>query len=242
IWYLRQASNNDHQRSRSIVQRIIRITIETNGLTCLFAIADAILFVALPADSWHVVPNLSLVKLYFNGCLVSLNARTAFHQPTSGQFSGSYNPHTPAPKYSTQGQTNSSDLITPATLGSSYGSNGSPVNEKKGFSFGLNRGTSGSGDARRARVEGVQVTTVSETVTRIGSRDEIDMEKGLQAAPAQAFELSSIAHNGQNPARASEESGGQVVVPTLGHAYSNGSGNVGAPTSMGGTAVPREWA
>ncbi|GAA6042379.1 hypothetical protein JCM8097_004485 [Rhodosporidiobolus ruineniae] len=71
IYYLKRASQGDHQRSANIVRRILTVTIECNGLTCLFAIADAVLFLAMPEQSWHVIPNLSLVKLYFNGVLVS---------------------------------------------------------------------------------------------------------------------------------------------------------------------------
>lgn len=32
---------------------------------------DAILFLALPGESWHVIPQFVLVKLYFNSVLVS---------------------------------------------------------------------------------------------------------------------------------------------------------------------------
>ena len=48
------------------------------GLVCatfVVALVDAILFAAYPKASWHVIPNLCLVKLYFNSMLVSLNSR-----------------------------------------------------------------------------------------------------------------------------------------------------------------------
>lgn len=53
IFYLKRASRGDHQRSSSMVSRILLVTVETNGLTCLFAIADAILFAVVPDQSWH---------------------------------------------------------------------------------------------------------------------------------------------------------------------------------------------
>ncbi|BGP52024.1 hypothetical protein JCM10450v2_007995 [Rhodotorula kratochvilovae] len=101
IMYLRKATKDDYQTSSPIVERIIRITIETNGLTCIFAIIDAILFVAMPQDSWHVLPNLSLVKLYFNGLLVSLNSRKALQtQSARGDGNNNGTPvDTPAPRY-----------------------------------------------------------------------------------------------------------------------------------------------
>ncbi len=55
--------------------KILTHTIETNGLTFAVALVDAILFAAYPNASWHVIPNLCLVKLYFNSMLVSLNSR-----------------------------------------------------------------------------------------------------------------------------------------------------------------------
>ncbi|GAA5945091.1 hypothetical protein JCM10213_001555 [Rhodosporidiobolus nylandii] len=255
IYYLRAATSNDHQRSTSIVQKIIRLTVETNGLTCLFAVADAILFVAMPAASWHVIPNLSLVKLYTNGCLVSLNARKAFQQPyphSGAQLSGSY-ANGPAPKYSPGSNSAASPgLITPGGLNSSYGAS-SPQNEKRGFTFGLNRSRPGSGE-RRNIVNGVHVETHTETVTRVASRDDSsDLEKGLDRDTAQAFELECVTH------RADSQEEGHHVVPTLPHAYAanapqstststlpvtNTNPTTGAPaphsTGMGG-AIPREW-
>ncbi|TNY17414.1 hypothetical protein DMC30DRAFT_120475 [Rhodotorula diobovata] len=99
ITYLRQAIKSDYQHSSPIVDRIIRCTVETNGITAVFAIIDAALFVALPQDSWHVLPNLSLVKLYFNGLLVSLNSRKVVEQ-SQGSGSDKASPFgTPAPGY-----------------------------------------------------------------------------------------------------------------------------------------------
>lgn len=57
------------------MSKILRNTIETNGLTLCIAILDALLFALFPQASWHVIPNLALVKLYFNSVLVSLNSR-----------------------------------------------------------------------------------------------------------------------------------------------------------------------
>ncbi|KAM0749903.1 hypothetical protein T439DRAFT_381452 [Meredithblackwellia eburnea MCA 4105] len=77
FWALREArsqNGSEFQRTSSLIDTIIRNTIETNGLTTLFAIIDAILFGA-SSQAWHVIPNLCLVKLYYNSLLVSLNSR-----------------------------------------------------------------------------------------------------------------------------------------------------------------------
>ncbi|KAM0789933.1 hypothetical protein ACM66B_006773 [Microbotryomycetes sp. NB124-2] len=75
IFYLRRAVDKDHGRINTLVDRILRNTIETNGLTMMIAIIDAILFLQNPHAGWHVIPNFLLVKTYFNSVLVSLNSR-----------------------------------------------------------------------------------------------------------------------------------------------------------------------
>ncbi|GAA6042363.1 hypothetical protein JCM8097_004478 [Rhodosporidiobolus ruineniae] len=221
IYYLKRASQGDHQRSANIVRRILTVTIECNGLTCLFAIADAVLFLAMPEQSWHVIPNLSLVKLYFNGVLVSLNVRSQLNQPTTNVSYSS-----PAPKYSSTA--GSPNLITPATLGETYnagaGANASSTNtgsvssEKRGgFGlFGRSRPTSrdgGSSGKKSNAAQGVQVTTVQETITRGSSNgDTDDLEKGLDPKTAQAFELDTVSSRNA----ASDVSAGAPTVP---HVY-----------------------
>jgi len=54
----------------SVLNKIIQLTVETNGLTAAVAVIDAVLFATL-TTSWHVLPNLCLIKLYFNSLLVS---------------------------------------------------------------------------------------------------------------------------------------------------------------------------
>ncbi|SCV74792.1 BQ2448_7821 [Microbotryum intermedium] len=82
IYYLRRASNaNEFSKTHTIVTRIIRRTIETNALTMLVAVADAILFIIDPGLAWHVIPNFLLVKLYFNSLLVSLVNRPSLTTP-----------------------------------------------------------------------------------------------------------------------------------------------------------------
>ncbi|GAA5880013.1 hypothetical protein JCM8547_004848 [Rhodosporidiobolus lusitaniae] len=242
IYYLRRASKGDYQRSASIVKRILTVTIETNGLTCMFAILDAVLFLTMPEQSWHVIPNLSLVKLYFNGLLVSLNCRRAFNQnPLSAQTADSYVPHgTPAPKYSpdiSNGSGPSPDVITPATLGHAYGS---PSNEKRGF---FSRSGSRSGEARK---EAIQVHTTQEVITRVSDNGD-DLEKNLlDQQTAQAFELTSVKHS-------SNDLNAVHIVPTvphIPHAYTATATGLTPPDtaqpsstgqSMAG-AIPREWA
>ncbi|KAM0749904.1 hypothetical protein T439DRAFT_357419 [Meredithblackwellia eburnea MCA 4105] len=84
VAYLRRTTGA-YQKTNSVIYTILLQTVETNGLTMSIALLDAILFAA-SNESWHVIPNLCLVKLYFNSLLVSLNSRKELK--TSLQHSG----------------------------------------------------------------------------------------------------------------------------------------------------------
>lgn len=58
----------------TIAGRLLRSTIANNGATALCSTIDAVLFLKL-SSSWHVFPQLLLVKLYVNSLLVWLNSR-----------------------------------------------------------------------------------------------------------------------------------------------------------------------
>ncbi|KAI5481306.1 hypothetical protein MNV49_004928 [Pseudohyphozyma bogoriensis] len=73
VVFLRRAKA-DFQRSNTVLDHIIRNTIENNGLSLVVALINAVLFATL-STSWHVAANLTLTKLYFNSLLVSLNSR-----------------------------------------------------------------------------------------------------------------------------------------------------------------------
>ncbi|KDE06333.1 hypothetical protein MVLG_03371 [Microbotryum lychnidis-dioicae p1A1 Lamole] len=90
VYYLRRASSTiEYSKTHTVIARIIRRTIETNALTMLVAVTDAILFSTGPGLAWHVIPNFLLVKLYFNSLLVSLVNRPSLTTPNgSDQFLG----------------------------------------------------------------------------------------------------------------------------------------------------------
>ncbi|ORY58017.1 hypothetical protein BCR35DRAFT_309562 [Leucosporidium creatinivorum] len=73
VFYLAK-SKAEMTATNGVLNKIIQLTIETNGLTAAVAVIDAVLFATL-TTSYHVIPNLCLIKLYFNSLLVSLNAR-----------------------------------------------------------------------------------------------------------------------------------------------------------------------
>ncbi|KAL0573596.1 hypothetical protein V5O48_008355 [Marasmius crinis-equi] len=62
-------------KSDELVDRIIRLTIQTGALTSMWALADLITFLAIPGQAVHLVFQLSMVKLYTHSLMSSLNSR-----------------------------------------------------------------------------------------------------------------------------------------------------------------------
>jgi len=57
------------------INRIIRLTVQTGAITAVAALADLILFLALPATTLNFIPDFPLSKLYTISLLSTLNAR-----------------------------------------------------------------------------------------------------------------------------------------------------------------------
>lgn len=63
-WYLRKARMlSNYTDTSNMITKIIYTTVETNGLTAIVALADAVLF-SKSTSNWHVAINLPLLKLY----------------------------------------------------------------------------------------------------------------------------------------------------------------------------------
>jgi len=99
VWYLR-SHRTGFKGSDMIVDRIIRITMQTGLLTSITAIINIVLFVSDPTGT-HFLVNLPLCKLYSNSLFSTLNARGSwkFSESSSSQHSagaayrlGSLNP------------------------------------------------------------------------------------------------------------------------------------------------------
>ncbi|KAF5360581.1 hypothetical protein D9756_005179 [Leucocoprinus leucothites] len=71
---LRRRHKNESRKTDMLIDRIIRLTMQTNVLTAVVAIVDTIVYLADP-DGTHFVFNLNLSHLYSNSLMSSLNAR-----------------------------------------------------------------------------------------------------------------------------------------------------------------------
>ncbi|PIL22821.1 hypothetical protein GSI_15516 [Ganoderma sinense ZZ0214-1] len=88
VWHLRKnktgMSITDH-----LIDRIIRMTVQTGLLTAVCAVINLILFLLVPSG-WHLLFNLPLSKLYTNSLLSSLNSRRGWKYDTSDVVSASH--------------------------------------------------------------------------------------------------------------------------------------------------------
>lgn len=61
---LLNASHQQHKQTNDIVKRIVRLTVETNGLSTVVAIISIILFYGTPNTTYFICPTMVLAKLY----------------------------------------------------------------------------------------------------------------------------------------------------------------------------------
>ncbi|KAK0236496.1 hypothetical protein EDD85DRAFT_643368 [Armillaria nabsnona] len=73
-YYLMRSTTN-FRRTRLLVTRIIRLTIETGSVTALAAVLNFVLFMALPHQTFFITPGLLRSGLYANTIYVVLNSR-----------------------------------------------------------------------------------------------------------------------------------------------------------------------
>ncbi|KAF8911239.1 hypothetical protein CPB85DRAFT_1304376 [Mucidula mucida] len=87
VWYLRRHKTG-FQGSDELVDRIIRLTIQTGLVTSICAIIDLVLFLVNPSGL-HLIFNFPLCKLYTNTLLSSLNSRSGWSYSHSNPDSNS---------------------------------------------------------------------------------------------------------------------------------------------------------
>ncbi|MBW0502245.1 hypothetical protein O181_041960 [Austropuccinia psidii MF-1] len=76
-------SKKGFQKTNNLLDRLIALTVKTNGITFTVAVLDLIFF-SMFNNASHAAPNLCLVKLYFNSLLVSLNSRESLAENFGG--------------------------------------------------------------------------------------------------------------------------------------------------------------
>ncbi|RPD77502.1 hypothetical protein L226DRAFT_521153 [Lentinus tigrinus ALCF2SS1-7] len=83
VWHLRR-NKTGMALTDGIINKIIRMTVQTGLITALCAIIDLILFIVSPTGL-HLIFNLPLSKLYTNSLMSSLNSRSGWQYSDSSQ-------------------------------------------------------------------------------------------------------------------------------------------------------------
>ncbi|KAK0480978.1 hypothetical protein EDD18DRAFT_1337096 [Armillaria luteobubalina] len=73
-YYLMRRNTGFH-RTRVLVTKIIRLTIETGSVTAIVTLLTFILFIGFPGHTYHSAPALLVPKLYANAIYMVLNSR-----------------------------------------------------------------------------------------------------------------------------------------------------------------------
>ncbi|KAI0043431.1 hypothetical protein FA95DRAFT_399951 [Auriscalpium vulgare] len=88
VWHLR-GHKRGFKASDDILDRIIRLTVQTGMITSIWAIVDLAVYLSIPTGV-HLIFNFALSKLYSNSLLSSLNSRGGWKYGTqSGEESSS---------------------------------------------------------------------------------------------------------------------------------------------------------
>ncbi|KAK0486451.1 hypothetical protein IW261DRAFT_1604591 [Armillaria novae-zelandiae] len=73
--YYLMRSNTSFRRTRMLVTKLIRLTVETGSVTAAVALLNLILFFAFPHQTFYGTPALIMTKLYANTVYMVLNSR-----------------------------------------------------------------------------------------------------------------------------------------------------------------------
>ncbi|KAJ7151362.1 hypothetical protein C8R43DRAFT_1067569 [Mycena crocata] len=83
-------NSSSFNRTRAVVTKIIRLSIETSAITAFTAIVNLILYFALPMTAFHLIPQFSICRVYTITVLVTLLGRDDLRKAlteTSAAFS-----------------------------------------------------------------------------------------------------------------------------------------------------------
>ncbi|KAK0185422.1 hypothetical protein F5146DRAFT_1070089 [Armillaria mellea] len=83
VWYLYRGHKTGFEQSDELMDRIIRLTVQTGLITSICAMLDLITFLAIASPNVHIIFTGMLGKLYTNALMSSLNARSGWSYSTS---------------------------------------------------------------------------------------------------------------------------------------------------------------
>ncbi|KAG8857465.1 hypothetical protein FRB96_005765 [Tulasnella sp. 330] len=79
VWNLANRKTR-FKKTETVVSRIVRLTFTTSSLTATIAVINVILYLGLPGKAYHLLPQLSMGKLYVISTMVTLASRTELRE------------------------------------------------------------------------------------------------------------------------------------------------------------------
>ncbi|KAF8504075.1 hypothetical protein JB92DRAFT_3145754 [Gautieria morchelliformis] len=85
VWSLHKRRTG-YSATDDLLNKLIRLTLQTGAITAISATLDVVLFLAVPGTTLNFIFNFSLSKLYTNSLLSTLNARAGWNNLTGDQL------------------------------------------------------------------------------------------------------------------------------------------------------------
>ncbi|KAG9040963.1 hypothetical protein FS837_012907, partial [Tulasnella sp. UAMH 9824] len=92
IWSITRVKSR-FRKTETIIARIIRLTFQTSALTATIAVLNVILYLALPGEAYHLLPQMIMGKMqvhYVISVMVTLSARTGMREIMEGNAGTTY--------------------------------------------------------------------------------------------------------------------------------------------------------
>ncbi|KAJ7176114.1 hypothetical protein C8R43DRAFT_975024 [Mycena crocata] len=120
-----QRSKTGFALTDTVVDKIIRMTVQTGMITALFSILDMVSFLTITDATLNFMWNIPISKLYSNALLSTLNARTELNRSMNGQGSSNWQVNGSGPTYVTNGNSSKgTDSLVPMAFANGVGSIG----------------------------------------------------------------------------------------------------------------------
>jgi len=89
VWSLLRVKSTFH-KTETVVSKLIRLSLETGSLTAACAVINLVLYLGLPGLAWHLIPQLTMGKMYAMCVLYTLGSRRDLRTILTGSDHQSY--------------------------------------------------------------------------------------------------------------------------------------------------------
>ncbi|CAE7173949.1 unnamed protein product [Rhizoctonia solani] len=153
IWTLLRV-RTPFRKTEAVITKIIRVTMETSSITASIAVINLVLYLALPGEAYHLLPQLIMGKMYAISVMVTLSSRKDLQEIMSSPPTTSY-------YESTRGRAAATTPQNGVVVTTSYQQN---VDDSKGRPHDIELGTRTIDTVRFARTQEETIIDDDESV------------------------------------------------------------------------------